>query len=84
VVHLITGAAGVIGSHLVTALLLRGHDVVAFDNLALGNTRHLDAALATGRCSFTQIDCANLAEFRSAVGTALDGREGCAIWHLAG
>jgi UDP-glucose 4-epimerase len=83
VVHLITGAAGFIGSHLVTALLLRGHDVIAFDNLALGNTRHLDAALATGRCTFMQIDCANLAEFRSAVGTALDGRKGCAIWHLA-
>jgi UDP-glucose 4-epimerase len=83
VVHLITGGAGFIASHLVSALLLRGHDVVVFDNLALGNLQHLDAALASGHCTFMQIDCANLAEFRAAVGTSLDGRRGFAIWHLA-
>jgi UDP-glucose 4-epimerase len=83
VVHLITGAAGFIASHLVSALLRCGHDVVAFDNLALGNIRHLDAAIATGRCTFMQIDCANLAEFRAAAGSALAGRKGCALWHLA-
>ncbi|MFL6351172.1 MAG: NAD-dependent epimerase/dehydratase family protein, partial [Bryobacteraceae bacterium] len=62
-VHLVTGGAGFIASHLVTALLLRGHEVVALDNLALGDTRHLNVALASGRCRFMQIDCAELTEF---------------------
>jgi UDP-glucose 4-epimerase len=83
VVHLITGGAGFIASHLVTALLLRGHDIVAFDNLVRGKMCYLDAALASGRCTFMQIDCSNLAAFRTAVGKALEGRSGCAIWHLA-
>jgi UDP-glucose 4-epimerase len=83
VVHLITGGAGFIGSHLVTALLLRGDDVVALDNLVTGDVRHLDAALASRRCTFMHVDCANLSAFRAAVGTALGGRKGCAIWHLA-
>jgi UDP-glucose 4-epimerase len=83
VVHLVTGGAGFIASHLVTALLLRGHEVIALDNLALGDTRHLNVALASGHCRFMQIDCADLAEFRGAVGKALDGRRGSAIWHLA-
>jgi UDP-glucose 4-epimerase len=83
VIHLITGAAGFIGSHLVSALLSRGHNVVAFDSLTLGNIRYLETALASGRCTFRQIDCANLTEFRSAVGTALDGCKCSTIWHLA-
>ena len=82
-VHLITGGAGFIGSHLISALLLRGHDVIAFDNLSLGRIRHLDAALIGRHCTFMEIDCSNLAEFRAAVGASLGGRKGYAIWHLA-
>jgi nucleoside-diphosphate-sugar epimerase len=33
---LITGGAGLIGSHLAKALLERGHDVVGVDDLSLG------------------------------------------------
>jgi UDP-glucose 4-epimerase len=80
---LVTGGAGFIACHLVTALLARGHDVVAFDNLVRGNVRYLEAALDSGRCAFVQVDCADLDALKGAVGTALAGRYGHAIWHLA-
>jgi len=38
---LVTGAAGFIGSNIVDALLERGDDVVAFDNLSTGNRDNL-------------------------------------------
>jgi UDP-glucose 4-epimerase len=40
--YLVTGGAGFIGSHLVEALLARGHHVVALDNLYTGRLRNLD------------------------------------------
>lgn len=41
---LVTGAAGVIGSHLVDALLDRGWTVTGLDNLSIGKPQRLDAA----------------------------------------
>ena len=43
---LVTGGAGFIGSHLVGALLGRGHDVVVIDDLSSGKVENLDAAVA--------------------------------------
>jgi len=43
---LVTGGAGFIGSHLVDALLDRGHEVVAVDDLSTGNIENLRPALA--------------------------------------
>ncbi len=40
---LVTGGAGFIGSHLVEALLARGDDVVALDNLSTGSVANLSA-----------------------------------------
>ena len=40
--YFVTGGAGFIGSHLVSALLERGESVVAFDNLSTGRLRNLD------------------------------------------
>jgi UDP-glucose 4-epimerase len=42
---LVSGGSGFIGSHLVDALLDRGDDVVAVDNLSTGRRSNLDAAL---------------------------------------
>ena len=39
---LVTGGAGFIGSHLAEALCRRGVEVVALDDLSLGNVRNLD------------------------------------------
>jgi dTDP-glucose 4,6-dehydratase len=38
---LVTGGAGFIGSHLCEALLARGHDVVAMDNLSTGSIENI-------------------------------------------
>jgi UDP-glucose 4-epimerase len=45
---LVTGGAGFIGSNLVDALLDRGDDVIALDNLATGRESNLRPALARG------------------------------------
>lgn len=43
---LVTGGAGFIGSHLVDALVVRGHDVTVLDNLLTGSTANLNPAAA--------------------------------------
>jgi UDP-glucose 4-epimerase len=45
---LVTGGAGFIGSHVVDALLARGDQVIAIDDLSTGRRENLEAALAGG------------------------------------
>ncbi len=52
----VAGAAGLIGSHLVEALLDRGDEVVAVDNFLTGRPEHLAAADADDRCSVVVAD----------------------------
>lgn len=52
--YLITGGAGFIGSHLAEALLARGDDVVALDNMATGNPRNLEAL--DGQAAFRLVE----------------------------
>src|SRR5215213_9101831 len=46
---LITGGAGFIGSHLAEALLRRGYQVTAVDDLSTGSLDNLEAALGQPR-----------------------------------
>ena len=53
---LVAGAAGLIGSHLVEALLGRGDEVVAVDNFVTGRREHLSMAEQDPRCSVVVAD----------------------------
>jgi UDP-glucose 4-epimerase len=52
--YLITGGAGFIGSHLAEALLARGEEVVALDNLSTGRLRNLHTAAEMPGFRFVQ------------------------------
>jgi UDP-glucose 4-epimerase len=53
---LVTGGAGFIGSHLVEALLARGDDVVALDNLSSGRLDNLRGASSKPNFHFVEAD----------------------------
>jgi len=52
--YLITGGAGFIGSHLAEALIARGDDIVALDNLATGSAANIERL--TGDRSFRFVE----------------------------
>src|SRR5437667_12690293 len=53
---LVTGGAGIIGSHLCDALASEGHQVVCADNLITGNTRNIEQLRNDPRFEFIQQD----------------------------
>lgn len=53
---LVTGAAGLLGSHLVDALLARGYRVTGLDNLSIGSRENLDAAMENPAFAFEEQD----------------------------
>jgi UDP-glucose 4-epimerase len=81
--HVVTGAAGFIGSHLVNALLQRGEAVIGLDSLARGRLEYLGEALQSEKFDFVRVDCADLNALREAAGRALAGRPAKSVWHMA-
>ena len=76
---LVTGAAGFIGSHLVDALLDRGHHVIGVDNLSLGTRANLRGVLDSPLFSLIERDVAD-EDF------PVTFNPGCKIdwiWHMA-
>jgi UDP-glucose 4-epimerase len=68
---------------LVEALVERGDDVVALDNLSRGRIAHLRPAIEAGRCRFAEVDCADEAAFLASARGGLGGRQAASLWHLA-
>jgi UDP-glucose 4-epimerase len=75
---LVTGGAGFIGSNLVDALVARGDDVIAVDNLTTGRKANIEPALARGAKLVVE-------DIRDAdmVGSLLEKEQPEAVFHLA-
>jgi len=58
--YLVTGGAGLIGSHLCDALVARGARVTCVDDLRSGSRANLEAALATDRVVLLETDVRDL------------------------
>ncbi|RLF46760.1 MAG: UDP-glucose 4-epimerase [Thermoplasmata archaeon] len=74
---LVTGGAGFIGSNLVGALLDKGWEVIAYDNLSTGSTKFLEDFMNDDRFKFIKgdiLDAENMCK-------ALDGVD--VVFHLA-
>lgn len=72
--HIITGGAGMIGSHLSDALIARGEDVRVIDNLVRGSWDNLLGSMATGRLKVKQLDL-------ESTGFPIAPHD--VVWHLA-
>ena len=72
--HLVSGAAGFIGSHLCDRLLAENHSVVALDNLMTGSRRNLEHLEGHPRFQFAECDVTREVEAQGAFEH---------IWHLA-
>jgi nucleoside-diphosphate-sugar epimerase len=82
--HLVTGGAGFLGSHLCNALVDAGDRVVIVDNLSTGKVRNLEHAVSSGRATFVFGDVVRSpAELANLVQEAIGARRPDRIWHLA-
>jgi UDP-glucuronate decarboxylase len=70
--HLITGAAGFIGSHLVDKLLAAGDEVIALDNFLTGRSKNIKHHFDDKKFQFLQQDVIDEIDCKPD-----------AIWHLA-
>jgi dTDP-glucose 4,6-dehydratase len=81
--HLISGAAGFIGSHLCDRLLADGHEVVGLDNFITGSKSNLEHLAGDARFRLETCDVAapDVASFLK--DGALGDRAFDHVWHLA-
>lgn len=59
---LVTGSAGLIGSHLVDELLEQGHHVIGVDDLSYGSMINLDNAISNNNFDFIEFDVKKINE----------------------
>lgn len=64
---LVTGGAGFIGSHVVDELVRRDREVIVYDNLSTGFSRHIEPVMATGRVKLVQGDILDFSTLRAAM-----------------
>jgi len=76
--HLVTGAAGFIGSAVVDRLLAEGGEVVGVDNLSTGKLQFLERARASGRFTFVQRDLLDPEALRGLLSPEVE-----TVFHLA-
>jgi len=85
--HLVSGAAGFIGSHLCDRLIELGDNVIGVDNLITGSRRNLAQLEGDPRFRMVECDVAG----RDVIGTDVDGTNDALdaggpfdhVWHLA-
>src|SRR5580658_2435114 len=82
--HLITGAAGFIGSQLADALLADGETVLGVDDFYLGKREHLAAAAASDAFRFVEADVSTPEGATAAFHDLTEpGGPPNVVWHLA-
>ncbi len=74
---LITGAAGMIGSHLADCLLEKGFQVVGIDDLSVGKLENIKHNFSNNNFSFHKVDILDFRTLNSA------GKDADTIFHLA-
>ncbi len=76
--HLVSGAAGFIGSHLCDRLLADGGEVVALDNLITGSHRNIEHLSGKPGFTYRKFDVT-----KPIVGQDVEGGKFDHVWHLA-